>query len=62
MSKRKQPCQGFCLIHWLQDDQVGVMPEKSIKERQSVSVGSYVECKWGKKFYEAQVLMLSGEF
>ena len=38
------------------------MPEKAMKNGQEVKVGSFVECKWGKKFYEAQVLKLSGEF
>lgn len=49
------------LVLWLEDDQVGVMPESAMKAGQILSVGSFVECKWGKKFYEARILKLSGE-
>ena len=60
--KQKSDSQRFCLLHWLEYDQVGVMPEKAMKNGKVVKVGSFVECKWGKKYYEVQILKLSGEF
>ena len=51
----------FALVHWLEDDQVGVVPTSSVKRGQAVYSGSYAEVKWKKTFYECKILKVSGK-
>ncbi len=51
----------FMLVRWLVDETVGVMPLTSVKKDHTPRVGAYVEAKYQGKFYEAEILKISGE-
>ena len=65
MPKRSQSGKGpsekkFCLVRWLEEETVSVLPIKSAKDGQKVYQGAYANFKWLGKFYEAEVLKVSG--
>ena len=49
------------LVRWLLDETVGVIPSSAVKKDQKVCLGAFIDAKFNKKFYEAEVLMISGE-
>lgn len=51
----------FCLLRWLAEEQVSVVPSSSIRPGQKCYVGAIGEFKWQGKFYEGEVLKLSGQ-
>lgn len=51
----------FCLLRWIEDETVSVLPATSAKAGQSVYPGVYAEFKWLKNTYEAEVLRISGK-
>lgn len=63
MATKRKAVSGkkYCLVHWIEDDQIGVIPETYIKKGQMKSVSAYVDCKWGKKYYQARILKMSGK-
>ena len=61
MSKKsKTPV--YCLVRWLEDESVGVIPKSSVRKGQTdkVCVGEICEFKFGGKFYDAETLKISG--
>ena len=52
----------FVLVHWLESDQVGVVGLKSAKNGQKVYPSAKVDFRWGKKYFKAEVLKVSGEY
>ena len=51
----------FCLLRWLGDDeQVSVVLSSSIRPGQKCYTGAHGEFKWQAKYYEAEVLKMSG--
>ena len=59
----KQKKSHFILVRWLQDETVGVMPQSAVhKDAQSSTyVGSMVQVKYGRKFYDAEILKIASE-
>ena len=51
----------FCLVCWIEEDSIGVMPSSSIKKGKVPVVGSIAEFKYRTKFYEAEVLRNSSK-
>ena len=51
----------FLLLRWLIDEKVSIMPFSSAKKGTKVYTGVFGEFKWSGKFYEAEVLKISGE-
>jgi len=47
------------LVRWLDDERVGVMPSSAVKNDEKAYVGSFVEFRWGKSFYDAEILKIS---
>lgn len=54
------PPKQFALTRWLIDETVGVMPLTAVKKDQKPHVGAYVDMKYLGKFYEAEILKISG--
>lgn len=50
----------FCLLLWLEGEQVGVVPSSSIRPGQNCYVGAIGEFKWQTKYYEGEILKVSG--
>ena len=62
MSKKsKSPV--YCLVRWLENESVGVIPKSSVRKGQTdkVCVGEICEFKYGGKFYDAKMLKISGK-
>ena len=57
----KSKCQTYLLVRWIEEDSVGVMPSTALKKGQMPSVGVITELKYSSKFYEAEILKISGE-
>lgn len=51
----------FLLVRWLEEESVGVVPSSAVKKDQSVFAGSFADVKYQKKYYEAEILKISGE-
>ena len=51
----------FLLLRWLIDEKVSIEPFSSAKKGTKVYTGVFGEFKWSGKFYEAEVLKISGE-
>ena len=51
----------FCLLRWIEDETVSVLPTTAAKAGQKVYPGVYCEFKWLKNVYEAEVLKVSGK-
>ena len=60
-SKVKSKCQTYLLVRWIEEDSVGVMPSTTLKKGQMASVGMTTELKYNSKFYDAEILKVSGE-
>jgi len=61
-SKAKAKTLKFCLVQWLEDETVSVVPATSADGKHKLSVGEMRSFKWIRKLYDAEVLRLSGEF
>lgn len=59
-SKVKAKTLRFCLVRWLEDETVSVVPATSADGK--LSVGEMRSFKWIRKLYDAEVLRLSDEF
>lgn len=52
----------FCLVQWIVDDQVSVMPVSSVSKDSKPVVGAVVGIRWkGKAVYKADILKISRE-
>lgn len=51
----------FCLLRWIEDETVSVLPVTAAKSGQKVYPGIYGEFKWLRQLYEAEVLKVSGK-
>lgn len=52
--------KSFCLLRWIEEDKVGIMPISAVKKDQIATVGSVVDVKYQSKFYPAEILVVSG--
>jgi hypothetical protein len=57
--KRATEKKEFCLLRWIEDETVSVLPVTAAKAGQSVYPGVHAEFKWLKNTYEAEVLRIS---
>ena len=57
--KAKAGSPKFCLLRWLEDKTVSVVPATTAEAKQKVYVGAIVNFKWLKQMYEAEVLKIS---
>lgn len=57
------PLKKLMLVRWLADETVGVVPtsDAKIKKGETVEAGNTVSVKWGSKFYQAEILQISGK-
>lgn len=53
--------KNFCLLCWICDETVSVLPESTVHPGQRVYTGAIAEFKFTGTFYEAEVLKVSGE-
>ena len=51
----------FCLLRWIEDETVSVLPTTAAKTGQNLYPGVYAEFKWLRTVYEAEVLRISGK-
>ena len=51
----------FGLVRWIVDESVTVMPLSTLKKGYEAVVGNVVEMKFGRIYYEAEILRISGE-
>lgn len=52
----------FILVRWLEEESLSVIPASTARQGQKVYVGVFGDFKWAGKFYEGEVLSLSGKF
>ena len=52
----------FILVRWLQDETVGVMPQSAVQKDSHVYVGAVTQVKYGRRFFDAEILKVSCEF
>ena len=50
----------FSLLRWVAEEQVGVVSSSSIHPGQKCYVGAIGEFKWQSRYYEAEILKISG--
>lgn len=50
----------FALVRWLSDESVGVMPLTAARKGSKIYVSAVIEMKFQKKFYDAELLKISG--
>ena len=59
--KAKAGSPKLCLVRWLEDETVSVVPATTVDAKQKVYVEAIVNFKWLKRTYEAEVLKISGK-
>ena len=50
----------FALVSWLEDNSVGVVPLSAAKDGEKVFPGATIPVKFQRKYYEAEILKISG--
>ena len=61
MPKRSKTKKTFCLLRWIEDETVSVLPVTATKTGQKVYPRVYYKFKCLAKFYEAEILKVSGK-
>lgn len=56
------PKTTFALVRWLEEESVGVMPLSAVRSGQKTFVSAIVQMKYQGRYYEAQILEISGEY
>lgn len=51
----------LCLVRWVEEETLSVCSSSGIREGQTAYVGAFAEFKWGGKYYEGEVLEMSGK-
>ena len=51
----------FALVRWVEEDNLSAVSTSSVRPGQTVYIGAFGDFKWKTKYYEAEVLSLSGE-
>ena len=51
----------FILVRWLEEETLSVLTSTSVRQGQKSYVGALGDFKWGGKFFEGEVLSLSGK-
>ena len=51
----------FALVRWVDEESVGVMPTSAVRSGQKVYVGSFADMKYNGKYYEVEILKISGK-
>ena len=59
-SKHKSKAK-FCLVQWLEEDTVSVIPVTTAENEGNVYVGAIESFKWYGQYYDGEVLSISGE-
>lgn len=57
MSKKKPLA---ALVRWLGEETLSVVPTTTVREADQIYIGSFVTVKWGGKYYESEILSISG--
>lgn len=52
----------FCLVQWLEDNTVSVIPLSTAENREKVFVSAVERFKWFGKYYDGEVLSMSCKF
>lgn len=52
----------FALVRWVEEESLSAVLSTTIRPGQSVYVGAFGDFKWKGKYYEGEVLALSGEY
>ena len=60
--KQARSKSSFMLVRWLEDERVGVMPVSAAKPGLKPYVGAFVNVKWMRGYYEAEILCISGGY
>lgn len=61
-SKKTKSKISYCLVRWTEEDeQVSVIPASTVKPGQEVYVEAVCEFKWLGRYFEAEVLKVSGQ-
>lgn len=50
----------FVLVRWVGEETLSVLLSSAAHPSHSLYVGAFAELKWGGKFYEGEILKLSG--
>ena len=51
----------FALVSWLEEGSVGIMPLTAARDRDKLHVGAIVPMKFQGKYYDAEILKISGK-
>ena len=51
----------FILVRWLEEENLSVLQATAPRPGDKVYVGAFGEYKWGGKYYEGEILGVSGE-
>ncbi len=51
----------YFLVRWEKEDSISVMPATSLQKKASAVVGQIVPLKYRGKYYDAEILKISGE-
>ncbi len=59
----KEAKKKFLLVSWVEDQTVGVMPMSAVHKdsAQNIVAGSVIKVKWSSKYYEAEIIKISGK-
>ena len=57
-----KPSKEHLLLRWLDDEKISVEPISAAKSGEKVYAGVFGDFKWAGKYYEAEVLKISGEY
>ena len=50
----------FTLVSWVEEGSVGVMPLTAARDRDKLHIGAVVPMKFQGKYYDAELLKISG--
>ena len=53
--------KSFLLVRWIDEENLSVVPDTAARKGQKVFVGAFGDFKWAGKYYEGEVLGVSGK-
>ncbi len=51
----------FALVRWVEEETLSVMSATSLRAGQKMYTGAFADFKWAGKYFEGEVLAVSGE-
>lgn len=60
MPPKKHPGP-YVLVCWLKEESVGVVPSCNCEDKSEIFPGSTTRVKYGRKYFDAQILQEDGE-